>query len=61
MGCGYRGGDLRDLRKDDLRDLFASLDLLVRYDHKRHKAQIGVTLTAGQGDATLLGSGLLRR
>jgi len=37
-----RGADLRDLRKDDLRDLFTSLDLLVHYDHKHHKAQIGV-------------------
>jgi hypothetical protein len=56
-----KGNELRELPFSDLRDLFAGLDLLARYNHKHHKVQISVTLTAGQGDAAFLGSGLLRR
>ncbi len=56
-----RGNELRELPFSDLRDLFASLDLMVHYDHKQHRVQVSVTLTSGQGDAALLGSGLLRR
>lgn len=54
------GDELRDQRDGDLRELFASLDLLVSYDHEQHRANVNVTLAAAQRDA-LLGSGLLRR
>jgi hypothetical protein len=59
------GGELRGLDPADLRELFASLNLLVSYDHTRHSVRLQLTLTAipaGQGErASILECGLLRR
>lgn len=57
------GTKLRSLDPTDLRELFASLNLLVRYDHARHSVRLHLTLTAapaGQG-GNFLECGLLRR
>jgi hypothetical protein len=44
------GVELRKLGQTDLRELLASLNLLVRYDHTRHAVQLHLTLTRSQGD-----------
>ncbi len=55
-----KGIELRKLGQTDLRELLASLNLLVRYDHTRHAVRLHLTLTRGQGDG-FLECGLLRR
>ena len=48
-----RDVELRDLPERELKDIFASLDLAVSYDYRRHVAELGLTLAArgrqGQG------------
>ena len=41
------GTELRSLDPTDLRELFASLNLLVRYDHARHSARLQLTPDRG--------------
>ncbi len=54
------GVELRKLGQTALRELLASLNLLVRYNHTRHAVRLHLTLTEGQGDG-FLECGLLRR
>jgi hypothetical protein len=54
--------DLRDLPTRELREIFASLDLTIHYDHRRHVADLGVTLTArGPAGNEPLAPGLLQQ
>ena len=41
-----RDGELRELPEQELRDIFASLDLAISYDYRRHIAELALTLAA---------------
>jgi hypothetical protein len=41
-----RDRELRELPEQELRDIFASLDLVVSYDYRRHVAELALTLAA---------------